>query len=47
MNPTVLTLETSNITHVAYIIKYKQKVWRVASRIHYSTSNSNPPSFDL
>jgi len=26
MNPTVLTLETSNITYVAYIIKYKQKV---------------------
>jgi len=47
MNPTVLILKTSNITHVAYIIKYKQKVWRVARRRHYSTSNSNPLSFDL
>lgn len=43
----MLTLEVSNITHVAYITKPKQKVWTVASRRHYSTSNSNPPSFDL
>ena len=47
INPTVLTLEASNITHVACIIKSKQKVWTVASRRHYSTSNSNPTSFDL
>ena len=36
-----------NIIHVAYIIKPKQKIWRVTSRNHYSTSKSNPPSFDL
>ena len=47
INPTVLSLEASNIIHVTYIIKPKQKVLTVASGRHYSTSNSEPESFDL
>lgn len=47
INPTVLTLEASNIINVTYIIKPKQKFLAIASGRHYSTSNSNSQSFDL
>lgn len=44
---TVLTLEANNLVHAGYIMAPEQKVWTIANRKHYFTSNSDPQSSDL